>query len=117
MNIDNPVDQLTRYQQILQQLVTRHAGYNPSHGRIETFSICDLMNDHYLLLAAGWDKTGRVHEVFFHARLKDSKIWIEWDGTDPSLTEELIEAGVPEEDIILAFYRPEYRALLEYSSN
>jgi len=34
------MDQLNRYQQMLQQLVTHHAEYNPSHGRIETFPIC-----------------------------------------------------------------------------
>ncbi|MDQ4076775.1 MAG: XisI protein [Chloroflexota bacterium] len=107
------MDKLARYQQILQQLVTRHAELKPSHGQIESFAVCDPMNQQYLLLDVGWDRTGRVHAVAFHARLHDGKIWIEWDGTEPSLTEELMAEDIPGEDIVLAFYRPEYRVLAQ----
>jgi hypothetical protein len=111
--MDTPV----KYQRLLQHLVVRYAEAGPSHGRIETFPIWDPANQHYLLLDAGWDSTGRVHAVAFHARLQDGKVWIEWDGTDPSLTEELIAAGVPESDIVLAFHRPEYRALAKLATS
>lgn len=107
------MDKLTHYQQLLQQLVTSYAEYQPSHGRITTFPICDVKRHHYLLIDVGWDNTGRVHAVAFHARLQDGKVWIEWDGTDPSLTEKLIAAGIPSSDIVAGFYRPEYRALTE----
>jgi hypothetical protein len=110
------VDKIARYQQILQELIARHAENHPSHGRIETFPISDNTAHHYLLVDVGWDNTGRVYSVAFHARLRDGKIWIEWDGTDPSLTQELIESGIPESDIVLGFYRPEYRALATSTS-
>lgn len=107
------MDKLTRYKYILEQLVNRYAENQPSHGRIETFPICDPKQNHYLLMDIGWDTTGRVHAVAFHAHLEEGKVWIEWDGTDPSLSDELVTAGIPPSDIIPAFYRPEYRALTE----
>ena len=42
----------------------------------------------------GWDKTGRVHAVVFHLRIIEGKVWIEWDGTERGITEELLNLGV-----------------------
>ena len=98
----------------MQELVERHERYVPSHGQIEPMPIIDTLHDQYLLVDAGWDTTGRVHAVVFHLRIRDGKIWIEWDGTE-GITEELIDAGVPKHDIVLAFYRPERRMLTEYA--
>jgi hypothetical protein len=63
----------------------------------------------------GWDRTGRVHDVVFHLKIKDGKIWIEWDGIEQGISQELLEAGVLKEDIVLGFYRPERRAITGFS--
>jgi hypothetical protein len=107
------MDKLERYREIVQQLVKRHASYVPSHGQIESLPLCDPEQDNYALVDLGWDRTGRVHALAMHLRLRNGKIWIEWDGTDTGLTQELLEAGVPREDIVLGFYRPERRTLTE----
>lgn len=109
------MERLNQYRQILTQLVARHAQYRPSHGNIEPLPICDAVHDQYLLLDVGWDRTGRVHAVVFHLRLRDGKVWVEWDGAEPSITQELLDAGIPKQDIVLAFYRPERRALTEFA--
>lgn len=107
------MDKLNNYRHIIQQVVARHAELVPGHGQIETMPICDTTHDNYLLVDVGWDKTGRVHAIVFHGHLRDGKVWVEWDGAKPSITQELLEAGIPKEDIVLAFYRPERRALIE----
>jgi hypothetical protein len=56
-----------------------------------------------------------VHNIDLHLRIQDQKIWIEWDGTENSVVEELIRAGVAKEDIVLGFYRPERRSLVDFS--
>lgn len=38
--------------------------------------------------------------------IKDGKIWIERDGTEIGVANELVEAGVPKQDIVLAFKAP-----------
>jgi hypothetical protein len=110
------MEKLTKYRETLQQIVRRHAQFQPSHGKITPLMVCDTVNDQYLLLDAGWDKTGRVHSVAFHAQIRDGKIHIEWDGTEYGIAQELVDAGVPKEDIVLAFYRPEMRPLTEYAA-
>lgn len=109
------MDKLEAYRRIIQKIVERHAQYTPSHGQIETVPICDTTHEHYLLMDIGWDKPGRVHAVVIHLHIREGKIWVEWDGTEHGVTQELLDAGVPKEDIVLAFYRPERRFLTEFA--
>jgi hypothetical protein len=109
------MDKLERYRQIIQKIIENHAVYTPTYGEIETVSVCDSVHDNYLLINIGWDRTGRVHAVDLHLRIKEDKIWVEWDGTENGVTEELLEAGVLPEDIVLGFYRPERRSIIDFS--
>lgn len=109
------MDKLDKYRQILQQIIEKHSAYRPSNGEIETVPVCDLVNDNYLLMGIGWDLTGRVHAIDLHLRVRSGKIWVEWDGLENSVTEELLEAGVLPEDIVLGFYRPERRSMTDFS--
>lgn len=110
------MDKLTKYRGIIEHIVAHHAEYEPSHGQIESIPIFDEDRDNYLLMDVGWDKTGRVHAIAFHLRIQDNKIWIEWDGTEDGIAQNLLEAGVPKEDIVLAFYRPERRKHTEFAA-
>ena len=110
------MDKLDTYRRIAQQVVAQHAKLKPSEGQIEPIAIGDARHDNYLLLDVGWDTTGRVHEVVLHLRIYEGKIWVERDGTESGVTQELLGAGVPKEDIVLAFYRPERRALTDFAS-
>jgi hypothetical protein len=105
------MDKLDTYRQIIQQIMARHASYAAHAEQFEAVPICDLKREHYLLIDMGWDRTGRVHAVVFHLHIRDDKIWIEQDGTEYGIAQELLDAGVPKDDIVLAFYRPERRAL------
>ncbi|MDY6803633.1 MAG: XisI protein [Cyanobacteriota bacterium] len=111
------MDKLNRYRQIVQKIVAHHAQYSASQDEIEALSICDVTNDNYLLLDIGWDRTGRVHDIALHLRIRDAKIWIEWDGIEEGVTQELLELGVPKEDIVLGFYRSQRRTMTEFAVN
>ncbi|MBE9115989.1 XisI protein [Lusitaniella coriacea LEGE 07157] len=109
------MDELAWYRDILQAIVHQYAQFTPSHGQIEALAICDIPSDNYLLIDTGWDNTGRVHAVVFHLRLVGDEIWLEVDGTTPGIAQELLEHGVEKEDIILGFYRPERRKIVDFS--
>jgi hypothetical protein len=109
------MDKLTNYRRIIERIVAQHAEYTPSHGQIESIPVCDIAHDNYLLMDLGWDRNGRIHEIVFHLRIHNSKIWIEWDGTEDGIAQSLLDSGVPKEDIVLAFYRPEQRLLTEFA--
>jgi XisI protein len=103
------MDKLEKYRQIVQKIVAVHGQYKSSQPEIESLTICDRQHDNYLLMGAGWNKTGRVHNIVLHLRIREGKIWIEWDGIEEGVTQELLEAGVLPQDIVLAFYPPEMR--------
>lgn len=107
--------QLDKYRQAIKQLLLHHAEYTPSHGSIETQPVFDEVHDSYLLLDIGWDRTGRVHSVLLHLQIKEDKVWIEVDGTEEGVAQELVAAGIPKERIVLGFYRPQRRALTEFA--
>lgn len=111
------MDKSDEYRLTVRQILRKHAELAPSHGQIESIPVFDDRNDHYLLIDYGWDRTGRVYTVVVHVRLKSGKIWIERDGMEDGLAEELVQAGVRREDIVLAFYRPARRQITEYAAD
>ena len=109
------MDRLEEYRRVIQEIVARYGELTPSHGQIQTMPICDVASDNYLLLDIGWDPTGRVYAVVFHLQIRDCRIWVQQDGTEDGICQELLDAGVPREDIVLGFYRSERRALTEFA--
>lgn len=109
------MDKLTHYRTLIKQIILQHAERPPSVGQIETLPVFDDQNNQYFLVDFGWNRLGRVHSVLLHLQIKNNKVWIERDGFEEGIANELMETGIPKEDIVLAFYRPERRAITEFS--
>jgi hypothetical protein len=107
------VEKLNRYRQIIEQVLETHAKMPAVPETVEGMVVCDLVRDQYLLMDVGWAPYGRAHDVVVHLRLKDGKVWIEWDGIEYGIAQDLIEAGIPQEDIVMAFDRSELEPLAE----
>ncbi|MDZ8105480.1 MAG: XisI protein [Nostoc sp. DedQUE12a] len=108
------MDTLERYRQIVRQLINEYAKYKPSHGEINTEAIIDSQKDHYEVMHVGWDGQRRVHGSVIHIDIIQGKIWIQYDGTNRPVAEELLAAGVPREDIILGFHPPQVRQYTDF---
>jgi hypothetical protein len=52
-----------------------------------------------------------------HIDLIDGKVWIQYDGTTRPVAEELVAAGIPREDIVLAFYSSRVRQHTGFAVN
>ena len=63
----------------------------------------------------GWDITGRVYSVLLRLYIQNNKNWIEVDGTKEGVAQDLLDANVPKDDIVLGFYRPQRRALTGFA--
>jgi hypothetical protein len=109
------MDQLNKYRNLIKQVLLRNAENAPTLGEIESIPVFDEQNNQYFLVDFGWNRTGRVHSVILHLQIKNGKVWIERDGTEEGIAYELMEVGIPKEDIVLAFYRPERRAITEFA--
>ena len=97
------------YRNYIQEVIKRHGSYQPVYGDVETQLIFDTERDHYQLVHAGWHNNRRMYGCIIHIDIKDEKIWIQHDGTEVGTANELVELGVPKEDIVLAFHAPSKR--------
>ena len=110
------MDRLDVYRAEIKRLLREHQTIAPPEERIERVMICDEARDHYLLLELGWDKHRRLDGVVIYVRIRDSKIWVEVDWTEYGIARELADAGVPKDDIVLAFHTPEKRRYTEFAA-
>jgi hypothetical protein len=108
------MDQLDRYREIVCRLIEAYASYKPAYGDIRTEVIVDREHDHYEVMQVGWNGSQRVHGPIIHIDIRDGKVWIEHNGTDVRLAEELVAAGVSRDDIVLGFQPAELRPLTSY---
>lgn len=98
------MDKLERYRQIVRNLINEYASHKPSNGQIEPEAIIDRERDHYEVVHVGWDGHRRVHGSIIHIDIQDGKVWLQHNGTNRMIAQELVEAGVPKEDIVLGFH-------------
>ncbi|WP_448572638.1 element excision factor XisI family protein [Trichothermofontia sp.] len=45
----------------------------------------------------------------------DGKVWVQRDGTEDGVTDDLVAAGIPTSDIVLGFYEPSVRPYTGYA--
>ncbi|MBP0027137.1 XisI protein [Roseofilum sp. Guam] len=108
------MDKLEFYRETIEKILRRHADMPYSYGEIDEHVIIDRDRNHFLLFDVGWQQKRRVHGCITHVQIIDSKIWIQRDGIEDGVTEELLEAGVPKSDIVLGFQPPEVRPYTGY---
>ena len=94
------------YRYLVEKLIKQYGKYKPKYGEIEVQTIFDREQDHYQLLSVGWHGNRRVRGCVLQIDIKNDKIWIQHDGTEIGVANDLVEWGVPKEDIVLAYYAP-----------
>ncbi|HBE21277.1 MAG TPA: XisI protein [Cyanobacteria bacterium UBA11149] len=111
------MDKLDYYRQLTRKILTEYyeLGVKITHSQIETDLIFDELHDHYLLIVIGWEGEERIKGNTIHIRLRDGKIWIEEDWTEDGVATDFLQAGVPREDIVLAFHPPHLRQYTEFA--
>lgn len=111
------MDRLETYRTLLKDLLKQHADRmnRRPQPNTETEVTFDEERDHYLLLRMGWTSEGRLFVPTIYARLHNGKIWIENDWTEQGLATELVERGVPRDDVVLAFHPPAIRPYTEFA--
>jgi len=103
------METVKQYREIIQRIIGNYAQYRSARGDVQVEVIFDEANDHYELIYAGWNGPYRIHGSVVHIDIRQEKIWIQHDGTEGSIAEELVEAGVTRDRIVLAFKPPEIR--------
>jgi hypothetical protein len=102
------------YTGLIKQILTEHC-VNHHQKETEIQLIFDEKNHHYQVLNIGWKEETRVYGVIIHIDLKNDKIWIQRDGTEVGIANQLLRAGVPKNEIVLGFLAPYKRNLTEFA--
>ena len=110
------MDRLDGYREIIQRILTEYMEIPYAHGDLHYKLIVSKDFDSYLLITLGWEDDTRVHGCLIHIDLIDNQIWIQRDGTEDGIANELIAAGIPKTDIVIGFHPPELRPYTEYAA-
>ncbi|MDJ0506718.1 MAG: XisI protein, partial [Nostocales cyanobacterium LE14-WE12] len=69
----------------------------------------------YLVVHVGWENNERAYGTIIHVDIRDGKIWIQRDGTEYGIANELVNAGIPKNQIVLAFQPADIRQYTEFA--
>ena len=109
------MEKLEQYRQFIKQILTEHAQISTTTDTIKAELIFDREHDHYQLAYVGWQGDKRVFGPVMHFDIQDGKIWIQYNGTEDSVAERLVEMGVATSDIVLGFHSSFKRQFTRYA--
>ncbi len=109
------MDSRLNYAHIAKQVVLDYAEFYAQGGLTSLQPACDDERQRYLLLDIGWYDKKYIHNATIHLDVRDHKIWIQHDDTEEGVATDLLEAGVPKEDIVLGFQPQELRKYTEFA--
>lgn len=100
---------INKYQKVIEKILKDYANFL-ADDNIKIELIFDKENNRYLLIETGWQNDYRIYGTLLHLDIIDHKIWIQHDGTEDGIADELVREGIAKEDIVLAFKPLEIRA-------
>lgn len=109
-------DRIDEYRRLIKRIIQEYADFLPSYDDVQAQTVLDDERGHYLLFYTGWEGKRRVHGSVIHVDLHpDGKIWVQHDGTKDGIVDELLEAGIPPDQIVLAFHHPSQRKYTDFA--
>ncbi len=110
------MDRSQEYSAIVKRVLTEIAEYSPSTETLKTELVFNESQGHYHLGEVGWDGDERIDVVLIHIDIIEGRVWLQYNGTDLRVGEELVKAGIPRNQIVLGFQPPEVRQYTEFAA-
>ncbi len=108
---------LNEYRQKIQDLLTQLAEYSSKNDEVESQLIFDAERDHYQLAHVGWRNDRRIYGCVVHIDIKGDKIWVQHNGTEFDISNELSKMDIPKENIVNGFHSSYMRQFTEFAVN
>jgi XisI protein len=112
---DLQMAKVEQYRQLVQALLTARSEIDFGNPELESELILDTTRDRYQLVYVGWSDEQRIYGCSLHLDIRGEKIWIQHDGTEGGIAQDLLDHGVPKQDIVLAFHSPFKRQFTEFA--
>ena len=94
---------VTDIQEIVKEVITYYSKLRPSHGDIRLDTVFDDSQGRYALMQVGWDRGRRIRGNLIYITINDGQVFIEYDGMESAIVEDLIRGGIAQERIVLAY--------------
>ena len=107
---------IKNYRDSIKEIISRYAQERSLPKDVEGQTILDIERDHYQLLNVGWNNDKWIYGCVLHIDIKNGKVWIQHNGTEDEIAEELIKSGIPEQDIVIGFHSPFKRKFTKFAT-
>lgn len=106
-----------KYQTIIEKVINDYADFLGDDDGVQIELVFDKLRDRYLLIEAGWENGRRIYGTLLHIDIINGKIWIQQDGTEAGIANELVALGVPKDRIVLGFKSLQRRQITEFAAS
>ena len=103
------MDQLERHRQVIREVLEPYAAIVYANVPVRNRAVFDDQHGQYLIMSEGWDGSRHLHGCLIHVEILDGKVWVQRDGTEDGVTDDLVAAGIPKAAIVLGFHEPSVR--------
>lgn len=103
------MDKTNKYLNIIKTIMDAYVASMQANLDEEVYLVEDPIKMNYLIYHHAWRGSSRSYGCILHVRIKNEKIQVEYDGTDEAFAAVFAAAGIPKEDIVLAFHAPAKR--------
>jgi hypothetical protein len=107
---------IEKYRASLKTLLERYGQLTSANDEVETQIIIDTEHDHYQLVQVGWQNKRRIYGCILHLDIKGDKVWIQHNGTEIEIADELVALGIPKKNIVVGFHSPYKRQFTEFAT-
>lgn len=104
-----------QYRQVIIKILQDYADFLDNEQQVQVELVLDEKRDRYLLVEVGWENGYRIYGTLLHIDIIAGKLWIQHDGTEDGIANELVAAGIPKLQIVLAFKSPEIRQYTQFA--
>jgi len=104
------------YFEVVKNILQEYADFFSKNSPYPLRALFDDIRQSYLLLDSNWHGQTYIHNTPVHIDIINEKIWIQYDDTEEGIATDLLEAGVPAQDIVLGFRPPELRPYTEFAA-
>ena len=107
---------IERYRNIVEQVLQDYVEFLGNDDVTQLAVVTDREHDRYLLIEMGWQDEQRLYGTLIHIDIIDGKLWVQQDGTESGVAEDLVAAGVLKQHIVLGFKSVKRRAITEFAT-
>jgi hypothetical protein len=109
------MDTLETYRAIILEVLQEYVHLKYAYGNIHNELIVDREADRYMVVSVGWQNAKRIHGCLIHIDVIQDKIWIQRDGTEAGIADELLAKGIPKDHIVIGYKEPEIRKYTDFA--